>query len=103
MAEVPEITNKRQWHVYLKAARLKNEELRQSRFAWTVVSAISGRLDGMAAVADSGRAPSRLDRERGMGLGVIAIRSIYAVSPEFSRLLLELTHGFDRWATLPDR
>jgi hypothetical protein len=102
VTEAPEITNKRQWHVYLKAARLKNEELRESRFAWTVVSAISGRLDGMEKVVESGRAPTLHDRERGMGLGVIAIRSIYAVAPDYCRLLLELTHGFDRWPTLPD-
>lgn len=102
MPEVVEITNKRQWRWCLKAARQKNTELRAREFAWTVVSAIDGRLDAMAAVADSGRAPSQRDRERGLGLGVIAVRSIYAVSPDYCQLLLGLADAFDHWSVLPE-
>lgn len=102
MAEVVEITNKRQWHSCLKAAKLKNAELQAGEFPWTVVSAIDGRLDDMAAVVAGGHTPTQRERERGMGLGVIAVRSVYAVAPEYCELLLELTDAFDHWSALPD-
>jgi hypothetical protein len=102
MLEVPEITSKRQWRSELRAAREKNAELSATRFAWTVVSAIEGRLNAMEAIANSGRAPTLADREYGMGLGMIALRGLYARAPELSRMLLRLTSGFDGWASLPE-
>ena len=102
MVEVREITNKRQWRSELQAARQKNAELSATRYAWTVVSAIDGRLKAMEVIADSGRAPTQAERELGMGLGMIALRGLYARSPELSQLLLKLTNGFDGWAGLPD-
>lgn len=101
MFEVPEITSKRQWHAQLKAAKLKHQALREGPLPWTVVSVIEGRLNGMQAVAESGAAPSPLDRERGMSLGVIALH-IYPLSREYCRLLLQLASGFEHWTALPD-
>jgi hypothetical protein len=88
----------------LEAAKLKNEALRASNFYWTVVSAIEGRLAAMEAIAAAaalGRLPSVLERERCIGLGVIAVRSIYAADPEYCRLLLALANAFDGWTQLP--
>jgi hypothetical protein len=90
----------------LAAAKLKNQELRARDFYWTVVSAIEGRLDAMevtAAAAARGLTPSLKERERCIGLGVIAVRSIYAEDPEYCRLLLELANAFDAWTQLPAR
>jgi hypothetical protein len=36
-----------------------------------------------------------------MGLGVIAVRSIYKEDPDYCRLLLELANAFDGWTQLP--
>lgn len=102
MVEVPEITSKQQWYALLNAAKLKNEKLRAGGFYWTIVSAIEGRLAQMETLADSGRTPSLCDRERGMGLAVIALRSIYSVAPDYCSLLLQLASGFDHWTSLPD-
>lgn len=102
MLEVREITSKRQWRSELQAARQKNAALSGTRFAWTVVSVIDSRLNVMEAIANSGRAPSLADREFGMGLGMIALRGLYAHAPELSRLLLQITSGFDSWANLPE-
>ena len=102
MVEVPEITSKHQWYAQLNAAKLMIEKLRGGHYYWTVVSVIEGRLDQMAAVARSGRAPSSCDRERGMGLAVIALRSLYRVAPGDCSLLLQLVNGFDHWTSLPD-
>jgi len=102
VVEVPEITSKQEWHLVLEAARRKTADLGASQFPWTVVSAIEGRLGLLGAVADSGRAPSLHEREHGMTLGVIAVRSLYGVAPELCRLLLQLASGFDHWTQLPD-
>jgi hypothetical protein len=102
VVEVPEITSKQQWYALLNAAKLNNEKLRAGRFYWTIVSAIEGRLVQMQRVAESGCAPSLCERERGMGLAVIALRSIYNVAPEYCSLLLQLASGFDHWTALPE-
>ncbi|HET8934300.1 MAG TPA: hypothetical protein VFN67_12710 [Polyangiales bacterium] len=104
MAEPREITNQTEWLSRLEAAKLKNQELRARDFHWTVVSAIEGRLAAMevtAAAAAIGHMPSVKDRERCIGLGVIAVRSIYAADKEFCSMLLELANAFDGWTQLP--
>lgn len=88
----------------MEAAKLKNDELKARDFHWTVVSAIEGRLAAMektAAACAIGLLPSQKDRERCIGLGVIALRSIYAADPEYCRLLLGLANAFDAWTQLP--
>jgi hypothetical protein len=102
VVEVPEITSKQQWYALLNAAKLRNEKLREDGFYWTIVSAIEGRLVQMQSIVESGRTPSLCDRERGMGLAVIALRSIYNEAPDYCSLLLQLASGFDRWSALPD-
>lgn len=104
MAETSEITSRTEWLAQLAAAKLKNEALRARDFHWTVVSAIEGRLAAMevtAAAGALGQLPSLKDRERCIGLGVIAVRSIYAADPEYCHLLLELANAFDGWTQLP--
>jgi hypothetical protein len=104
VAEPREITSRTEWLARLEAAKLKNAELRARNFYWTVVSAIDGRLEAMevtAAAAAIGTMPSLKERERCIGLGVIAVRSIYAADPEYCRLLLELANAFDGWTQLP--
>jgi hypothetical protein len=104
MAQPREITNQAEWLARLEAAKLKNEELRARDFHWTVVSAIEGRLAAMeatAAAAAIGQMPTLKDRERCIGLGVIAVRSIYAADRELCSMLLELANAFDGWTQLP--
>lgn len=104
MAESREITNQTEWLSRLEAAKLKHAELKARDFHWTVVSAIEGRLAAMeatAAAAAIGEMPSLAERERCIGLGVIAVRSIYAADKEYCRMLLELANAFDAWTQLP--
>ena len=104
MAEPIEITSRAEWLTGLEAAKLKNQELAARDFWWTVVSAIDGRLQQMevtAAAAARGIMPSLKERERCMGLGVIAVRSIYKKDPDYCRLLLGLANAFDGWTQLP--
>lgn len=104
MADPCEITSRAEWLHHWEAAKLKNDALRARDFYWTVVSAIEGRLDVMeaiAAAAAQGRKPTSQERERCIGLGVIALRSIYAEDPDYCRLLLDLANAFDGWTQLP--
>lgn len=104
MADTREITSRTEWLARLEVAKLKNEALRASDFHWTVVSAIEGRLAAMEATAAAGalgRLPTLQDRERCIGLGVIALRSIYAADPEYCSVLLALANAFDGWTQLP--
>jgi len=104
VAEISEITCRAEWLTHLEAAKLKSRELAARDFWWTVVSAIDGRLEQMevtAAAAAQGIMPSLKERERCMGLGVIAVRSIYAKDPDYCHLLLALANAFDGWTQLP--
>lgn len=104
MADTAEITSRAVWLTHLEAAKLKNEALRARNYYWTVVSAIEGRLQVMetiAAAAAQGLMPTLRERERCIGLGVIALRSIYAEDPDYCRLLLALANAFDGWTQLP--
>ena len=104
MAAPVEITSRAEWLIHLAAARLKNRELAERDFWWTVGSAIDGRLEQMevtAAAAARGIMPSLEEREHCIGLGVIAVRSIYQEDPDYCRLLLDLANAFDGWTQLP--
>ena len=104
MPETSEITSRAEWLSRLEAAKQKNEALRARDYYWTVVSAIEGRLAAMevtAAAAARGLMPTLEERERCIGLGVIAVRSIYAEDPDYCRLLLALANAFDGWTQLP--
>ena len=101
MDETVEITKRQHWETCLEAARLKNAELKARDFHWTVVSAIEGRLDALSAGVARGDTPTIHDRERGIGLGVIAVRSIFAADKEYCRLLLALANAFDGWPQKP--
>jgi hypothetical protein len=104
VAETVEITSRAEWLSHLEAAKAKNQELAARDFWWTIVSAIDGRLEQMevtAAAAARGIMPSLKEREHCMGLGVIAVRSIYKEDPDYCRLLLDLANAFDGWTQLP--
>jgi hypothetical protein len=101
--DVTAVTNKQQWFASVRRARAMLEELRASITSWIVVSAIEGRLGAMEAAVANGRIPSLHDRERGIVLGLIAVRSFVGFTPEFSQLLLELAQAFQSWRDLPDQ
>ena len=99
--EIVEIRSRRAWRGQLTEAMARLESARRS-LPWTVSSVVEGRLQYLAEAVDAGRKPTRLDRERGLALGVVALRN-YAGAPEYCRLLLALANGYDRWAELPER
>ena len=101
MDETVEITKRQQWDTFVEAARQKNAELKARDFHWTVVSVIEGRLEQLSAGVARGDMPTIHDRERGIGLGVIAVRSIFAADKEYCRLLLALANAFDCWTQKP--
>jgi hypothetical protein len=97
-----DIKNRQQWYQCLQAARLRTEEVRAAGFAWTVMSVISGRLDGMEAAVADGGVPTLRDRERAIGLAVIAIKALDRPARDYSQLLKDLVDAFSNWAELPD-
>lgn len=101
VSEPFEIRSRRQWRQQLTAARGKVEALGDA-LPWTVSSVVAGRLDQLAHVDSESHVPSRLDRERGLGLGVVAVRGVWATDPELCQLLLALSDAYDRWAALPE-
>jgi hypothetical protein len=104
VADIREITSRTEWLAGLEAAKVLNEQLRARDFHWTVVSAIEGRLAAMERTAARGAfgiKPSITERERCIGLGVIALRAIYAADREYCELLLSLANAFDAWTQLP--
>lgn len=101
MEQTLEITSREQWETCVEAAKLKNEELKARNFHWTVLSAIDGRLQLLAAGVARGDMPTIHDRERGLLLGVIAVRSIFAADKDYCQLLLALANAFDGWTQKP--
>ena len=101
MDETIEISTRGDWDACLEAAKLKNAELAARDFHWTVLSAIEGRLERLAANVARGDMPTIHDRERGLVLGVIAVRSIFAEDKDYCQLLLALANAFDGWTQKP--